>query len=75
LLTDGGWKPGSNAEWDEERALKAILGSAANAETGEDDPDWEYRFKAIEDDTKRSEFRDKLQEYVNRYSFISQIAT
>ena len=21
LLTDGGWKPGSNAEWDKERAL------------------------------------------------------
>jgi type I restriction enzyme R subunit len=32
------------------------------------------RFKAMEDDTKRSEFRDKLQGYVNLYSFMSQIA-
>jgi type I restriction enzyme R subunit len=32
------------------------------------------RFKAMEDDTKRSEFRDKLQSYVNLYSFVSQIA-
>jgi type I restriction enzyme R subunit len=32
------------------------------------------RFKATEDDTKRSEFRDKLQGYVNLYSFMSQIA-
>lgn len=31
------------------------------------------RFKAIEDDTKRSMFRDKLSGYVNIYSFMSQI--
>jgi type I restriction enzyme R subunit len=31
------------------------------------------RFKAMEDDSKRSEFRDKLQGYVNIYSFMSQI--
>jgi type I restriction enzyme R subunit len=31
------------------------------------------RFKAIEDELKRSEFRDKLQGYVNIYSFMSQI--
>ncbi len=31
------------------------------------------RFKAIEDDAQRSEFREKLQGYVNIYSFMSQI--
>ena len=31
------------------------------------------RFKAMEDETKRSEFRDKLNGYVNIYSFMSQI--
>jgi type I restriction enzyme R subunit len=31
------------------------------------------RFKALEDETKRSEFRDKLAGYVNIYSFMSQI--
>lgn len=31
------------------------------------------RFKAMEDDLKRSEFREKLQGYVNIYSFMSQI--
>ncbi len=31
------------------------------------------RFKAMADEPKRTEFRDKLQGYVNIYSFISQI--
>lgn len=31
------------------------------------------RFKAIEDDDKREEFRDKLRSYVNLYAFLSQI--
>ena len=31
------------------------------------------RFKAMEDDAKRSEFREKLQGFVNIYSFMSQI--
>lgn len=31
------------------------------------------RFKAMEDELERSEFRDKLQGYVNIYSFMSQI--
>ncbi len=31
------------------------------------------RFKAIEDETKRGEFREKLNSYVNIYSFMSQI--
>ncbi|MDH5300506.1 MAG: DEAD/DEAH box helicase family protein [Gammaproteobacteria bacterium] len=31
------------------------------------------RFKAIEDEEKRSEFRDKLSGYVRVYSFLSQI--
>ncbi len=31
------------------------------------------RFKALEDDAKRSEFRDKLSGFVNIYSFMSQI--
>ncbi|MEW6160195.1 MAG: type I restriction endonuclease [Verrucomicrobiota bacterium] len=31
------------------------------------------RFKAIADDAKRSEFREKLRGYVNIYSFMSQI--
>jgi len=31
------------------------------------------RFKAIEDDEKRSEFRDKLQGFVSMYAFMSQI--
>jgi type I restriction enzyme R subunit len=31
------------------------------------------RFKAMEDDEKRAEFRGKLQGYVNLYSFLSQI--
>ena len=31
------------------------------------------RFKAMEDDAKRSEFREKLSGYVNIYSFMSQI--
>lgn len=31
------------------------------------------RFKAMDDDEKRSEFRAKLQGYVNIYSFMSQI--
>jgi type I restriction enzyme, R subunit len=32
------------------------------------------RFKEVKDDAKRSDFRDKLQGYVNLYSFMSQIA-
>lgn len=32
------------------------------------------RFKAIEDELKRSEFREKLKGYVHIYSFLSQIA-
>jgi type I restriction enzyme R subunit len=32
------------------------------------------RFKTIANDATRSEFRDKLQSYVNLYSFMSQIA-
>lgn len=31
------------------------------------------RFKALEEDRKRSEFREKLQGYVNIYAFMSQI--
>ncbi len=31
------------------------------------------RFKAIQDEPKRSEFREKLNGYVNMYSFMSQI--
>jgi type I restriction enzyme, R subunit len=31
------------------------------------------RFKAIRDDAKRSEFREKLRGYVNIYAFLSQI--
>ncbi len=31
------------------------------------------RFKAVQDETQRSEFRDKLKGYVNIYSFMSQI--
>src|SRR6185436_8324174 len=31
------------------------------------------RFKAMEDEAKRSEFREKLSGYVNIYSFLSQI--
>lgn len=31
------------------------------------------RFKATEDETKRSEFREKLNGYVNLYSFMSQV--
>ena len=31
------------------------------------------RFQALEDETKRSDFREKLNGYVNLYSFMSQI--
>jgi hypothetical protein len=29
MLATGGWQPGTNAEWDQARELKSILGAAA----------------------------------------------
>ena len=66
--------------WSEVEAFSRVFYKPLARQTAQDNASMQLhlqpavdRFKGIQDDAKRSEFRDKLSGYVNLYSFMSQI--
>lgn len=66
--------------WSEVEAFARVFYKAVARQSAQDHADMQLhlqpavdRFKAMEGELERSEFRDKLQGYVNIYSFMSQI--
>jgi type I restriction enzyme R subunit len=66
--------------WSEVEAFARILYKPVARQTAQDHAGMQLhlqpavdRFKAMDDETKRSEFREKLNGYVHIYSFLSQI--
>ncbi|MCC7300983.1 MAG: type I restriction endonuclease subunit R [Verrucomicrobia bacterium] len=67
--------------WSEVEAFSRVFYKPAARQSAQDHAGMQLhlqpavdRFKAIEDELKRSEFREKLKGYVHIYSFLSQIA-
>ena len=66
--------------WSEVEAFARVFYKPVSRQTAQDHAGMQLhlqpsvdRFKSLEDESKRSEFREKLNGYVNLYSFMSQI--
>jgi type I restriction enzyme R subunit len=66
--------------WSEVEAFARVFYKPVTRQTAQDHAGMQLhlqpavdRFKAMQDETKRSDFREKLNGYVNIYSFMSQI--